>query len=1467
VRSQFVFGAVLAAGVAIAAVLPDASGQVSGGPVGPQPVLGAADSGMELMGAAATTGETWGYRQLPLSVGAVIADGRALPFGAPADPADPEPQLAFVRHRPGTEWQVAETPVAEDGVTPYRGMVPNRLSARVTPRGGALLVGTDPERPLDRQVVVIRRDPGDRFRVMPAPPVDALLPGEALAGERGLGRAVVAARDETQGTGFFVVPIGGEVEDAVLHYDGAVWIREPVQVPPGSVSRFEIVALATTEAGGAWALARADDTLGRGVVLLERTTGGGGPLWVERDLGAPAFAARETPAEGVTELAPLAGSSQPLTATADGVWIDGSFRLAGSMRHFTAFFDGRQGRVTGSWCDAPICGQPFGARFAVRDGYRSFAWAGGPFGTRVITNPLESTGREDTNRGSYLRFDGSSFTRMPGAGGNFRDTGAFSSVDEGWLEGPVQITPAPRPDRLRAWPAALRAPLSDAAPSPGAPPGALESAAIAVGADGAIARYEPGRGWAREFLLSSSDAVNRSTLRGVAWPEANRAHAVGDVGAMWQWNADNDRWEPDQGAPVGLEANLMDVAFQPGNPERGYAVGKGGVLLGYGKSWEPEPLPAEIASRDLTQIAFAGSQALVAAGGDLLVNDGGSWRVDEQARALLDRVRVGNPQLFAVAGLPDGGAVAAGRDIVIVRDGGPGSPWRFTDQPLPGSTVIAIGPFRDGGRVRSVVSVAPRLAYPPADDLPLPDPNVPLPIVPPFPLPGDGYVLRETASGWVDEQRTAFFGSGNDRPIKTDPILSFVLDASGNGWAVGGWSGDADSAGRGSAARNATGRATRARVRTAGIYRYGADLGTPPGVTAAAAVPMTAGAVRFAVAGHAQCEESCADLAAQAIAPDRSLESALAGAERMSGGAGPRMLLYTGGRVRTGATAADMGRYAQLLGSRPALPAFPAVSAGDSPAFFRSAFAGSPGPFGAGPPPSGVSTTGIPGLPAGPGARTHYAFDSTGPGGTVRIAVIDNSLGSLAASDPHQNPAEPQLPWLQAVLADARAQGVPVVVMGSRDLNTRFSPSLNAASDGDEVARALVAGGASAYVFDRPEENRVYSIPAASADTIPAIASGTLGYRSPLEGAVNASGPDSLFGDPGFILLEVDADARDPATNRAPVRARLIPLIEDLSIEAVDGTLLRRSRPALFRGLGRRPRSGDRWGRTGAGDGNPDPPGANPYVEFPPSQCVVAGCSARITPEYEFVSSDPDIADFVRQDPNSTNLRKPFVDAATDKVVTDTSSGLLCPFNAGATTVTVRAGGFSFSQSVRVQAGSVQRPCGTRPLNPSRFTRRAAGAAPPPPPPPAAGGSPPVEFNPPPPPPPAIEAAPPPTRMPPPPPRPLAARPLPPLPPVPTQPPALVSIPPTIPPPPPPPPVRPLPPGGAPARVYQVEEKREEEAAIEESQAFARFEQDGGGLPPYVIGLVVLAAVAGASLRAGPGARPVPADNRTRSRT
>ncbi|HEY5815222.1 MAG TPA: hypothetical protein VIS95_02660, partial [Solirubrobacterales bacterium] len=1305
---------------------PGAGGAVSSSSA-PLPLLGVADPETVLLGASpgGDPGEAWAYRELPLAVGEVRVGSRRLDTAPPPGGGPADPQLAFVRHTDANGWQVFDLPVDEVG-QPYRGPLPNPLSGRTTHDGGGVLVGRDLDRPSGQQLVVLLHDPGKNWRALAAPPVgippagvlrpaEGGAPAEALAEDQGAGAIADAAFDEGGHTGLLFGPKGPEAVDGIVHFDGGEWKREPIEIPAGSETHFEILAIDATGLGNAWALAEPVGGLERSVVLLQRTSTAEGPLWVERPLAGSPFAASDTPAQGIAGVAPVPGASQPLTVTSDGVWIDLTATIDGVSRDVTLFYDIGDAAATGSWCDAEreFCDGPLGVKLSRQGGYRSFAWPGGEFGTRIVTNPLDPGGSEGSNRGTYLRFDGTAFERMPGGGGNFRRSGAFAGIDSGWLEGPVEISPKTAPARLQPWPLSVRAPLADVTGAPGAPPGSLDSGALAVGIGGAVVRYLPGRGWRREFLLSSSGSVNKATLRGVAWPEPRTAYAVGDVGAMWQWNAADELWVQDPGIPIGFEGNLMDVAFEPGNPDRGYAVGRNGVLLSFGKSWDPTPLPPGFGGANLTSIAFAGSQAIVAAGGDLLVNDGGGWRVDSSAHALLDRVRIGNPQLFAVAGLPDGGAVAAGRGIVIERDG-PGSPWRFSNQPLLGATAVAAAAVRDDGSVRAVVSVVPRLSYPPADDLPEPDPNVPPPIVPPFALPGDGYLLRETASGWQDEQRTAFAPAGDDSPLKSDPVLSLLLDSSGNGWAVGGWSGDSDSAGRGSSARNGAGRALRERVRTAAVFRYGAGAASPA-AAAAQPVPMSAGPIRLAVAGNAECDSTCAELRPQALGPDRSLVAAVRSVAAMRGGNGPRALLYTGNRVGTGLQPADGPRFAELLGAAPGLPVFPALGSSDASngigaGVFESAFTGFPAPLGSGAPPAGISTAGIPAAPAGAGARTHYAFDSSGLGGPVRVVVIDNSLGSLAASDPHQNPVEQQLPWLEAVLVDARAEGIPVVVMGNRSLNTSFTPKLNVAADGDQVARVLVDGGASAYLFDRPEENRSMRIPVGASRTIPSFGTGTLGYRSQLTGVVGLEKADSLFGDSGILLLEIGDPA--PGSNVAPVGVRLIPLIEDLSLEATDGTLLRRSRPALFRGLGRRPRGGDRWGQASAGSGSPEPSGGDPYTLFPPEQCLVAGCAARIAPEYSFVSSDPDIADFVKQDPASTNLRKPFLDAG-DKVVTDNSSGLLCPFNAGTTTVTVSAGGFSYSEQVTVLGGSVQRPCGTRPLRPDRFKRASAVAAPP----------------------------------------------------------------------------------------------------------------------------------------------------------
>jgi hypothetical protein len=293
--------------------------------------------------------------------------------------------------------------------------------------------------------------------------------------------------------------------------------------------------------------------------------------------------------------------------------------------------------------------------------------------------------------------------------------------------------------------------------------------------------------------------------------------------------------------------------------------------------------------------------------------------------------------------------------------------------------------------------------------------------------------------------------------------------------------------------------------------------------------------------------------------------------------------------------------------------------------------------------------------------------------------------------------------------------------------------------------------------------------------------------------------------------------------------------VQSLSLDPLDGTLLRRSAPALFEGLGRRPVSGDRWGPVSASDGNPNPPGADPYSRFPPIQCLQSNCSSRIEPEYTFTSSEPEIADFVEQDPNSTNLRKPLQDSA-GHVIPDAKSGILCAFNAGNTVVTISAGGLSYSVPVTVLGGSVQQPCGTVPLAAGRFAKAssAASAGPASPPPPAPAPAPaPIA----PPPPPALVAPTPPAKpaiKPPPPAAALLFTPL------------LLPLQngvPAIPPPPAGAFARPIPPGGATVRVF--EEKKEEEEATEQSQAFARYWPGGYGLP---LGVLILLAAAGFSI-------------------
>jgi hypothetical protein len=1505
--------ALLGAGYLARLVAVGARADTGSGDPQPQPVLGTAAGPTVLMGAATAgePGEAWAYRVLPLNVPPPANGSGRAQFAAPPSGESPPGQLVFERATDADpNWTISETPLDEAQTQPYRGMTPDRLSARITPHGGGLLAGQDSTRPSGKRIAVLARDPGGRFHMLPEPPA-GILPeagegGDPAAGTlaegEGVGAVADAAVENAGHTEAYFAALGRRQDTVLARWSGAQWSREPVELPGGYSGAFTIVALGGSSPQNLWLLGQASVESGLGAMLFKRIVNGSGEgHWQQVELGSALFAQATTPAQSVSGVAPLKAPAQSLTVSDQGVWIDGNMQAPGGGNDgydFTLYYDIAQAKVTTSWCDAhnggeALCSHPLGARFGRLAGYRSFAFDGAGFGSRIVTNPLQPGSGDSTNMGSYLSLAGTTFQRLPGAGANDAPSGAFYSPNDGWLEGPVQITGQAQPQRLTSWPVSARAPFTAVAPAPATTPGDPGAQALAVGAGGAVARYVPGQGWQREFLLSSSGAVSSPTLRAVAWPVANRAFAVGDLGALWVWRAETGLWEKDPASPPeGTHADLLGIAFDPNDPALGYAVGLSGTLWRYDKTWTqqqlPEPFqqefragvngnPEEALKANFTSVAFAGSEAMVVAEHDLLVNDGSGWRIDPEVHALLAGLP-SRPQLNVVAGLPNGGAVLAGHNVVLERDSASG-PWHFSEQPIVDETAVAASAYMDGSRVRAVLSVVPDFIYPPPLILPPIDPNTPPPLIPPNPLPGDGYLLRETGGGWEDEQRAAYAGASEDRPVKADPIAALDLGPDGSGWAVGGWSGHADNAGRGTD-NGGSGQTVRENVQTAGIYRYAPGGGAQgPPSAAASVVPLQPGLATFAVAGHAECAEPCADLADEGIAPDRNLTSALSAIDGLAGApGGPRALLYTGGRETPGGgpeSGAEANRYAQLLAQGGGLGVFPAVSAGDSEGnnagAFGAAFAGFAAPFGAGSLPAGLSTANIPGPsgPVHPGARTHYAFDSTGSAGTVRVIVIDNSRGSLAASDAYQNPAEPQAPWLGEMLADARARSIPAIVVGSRELNPNLPPALNVASDAGEEAQIMVAGGASAYLYERPEESRASRIPVGGASTITEYGTGTLGYRSAISGSFTAGQPDALFGATGYLLVAVNAALRDPATNVAPVTARLIPLVQSLSLNPLDGTLLRRSAPALFEGLARRPVSGDRWGPASA-DGSPNPPGASPYSEFPQALCLQSDCASKIEPEYTFTSSEPEIANFVEHDPNSTNLRKPLQDSA-GHVISDSKSGILCAFNAGNTVVTISAGGLSYSVPVTVLGGSVEQPCGTVPLAAGRFAKAssAASAGPASPPPPAPAPAPaPIA----PPPPPALVAPAPPAKpavkLPPP-----AA--------------ALLFAPlllspqsgvPAIPPPPAGAFARPIPPGGATVRVF--EEKKEEEEATEQSQAFAAYRAaDYRDLPVgarayaasrgannspspavYLLCLVVLAAAGGATFRFGSRRRGRPVE-------
>jgi Transglycosylase SLT domain len=1438
-----------------AAVDRPASSPASGG-LSFQPELGLPVEAVNMVGAAPAeeAGKPGGGSAVVWAtgkVGAVPAAGGGQPI--------PAQTRVLLRHAQGAGgWQIV----------PVRDSAAQELAwsgtPSVTASGGIVMQSevevTEGETKQTRQTLVAR-EPGGSFVQAVAPPSGA---GKVLEASEKLFSAspLSAAIEEGGHTGALIVPAVTSGVTGIVHYDGAQWTRERIctqyvgGICSDNAAGLKALAIAAGSAQNAWLLGSAGGEL----MLFKRTAAASGPpVWVQSQPAAWAPSPDQVSARA---------NGQMLTVTSQGVWVDASL-ISPSAPNVKADYSvlldaAAPSTILGSWCfPQAACGQGSLGAPLPANGYTSFAWpgaGGGDLGSRIVAG---------LGSGALLRFQHSGdFQYIVGDGGNPSGDAAFATPEEGWIAAAaapgatpsaqvVHVTASPAPSSLQAWPLPFRRPLTAIAPQPGTTPGEPGAQALAVGDRGQIARYAPGEGWTPEFLYSAAGTREEPRLRGVAWPELGRAYAVGDNGAMWLWRADTGLWEPDPAKPLSFHANLTSVAFSPLNPQVGYAVGKAGALLAYDKTWTQQALPAEVAQANFTSVAFAGGEALVAyravAGekeiGGLLVNDGSGsgWHVDTGAQALL--ATLPDPRasvLTRVAALPDGGAVAAGPGVVIERDGA-GAPWRLSSQPLPeAQNIAALAAIREGPSVRALLSIdlasisnpnnisdfVLRIDSPPATGF-----GQPAALIGPDPMPVSGYLLREGPGGWQDLQQQAYpsapSNNNTDLPNWPDPVLALDVAPDGSrGWAVGGQTGGI--------VEQSSNPGAQFTSQSASALRLGADIPVPQSAAAPVAVP--AKQVTFAVGGDAQCAGPCADLANDGIGPDAWLSAAVARAAQIHA-ASPalRAFLYTGAHVAQGAAhalnsvpggfAREQQAYRSDLGAAGALPVYVTPTTSDvDGAGSLATFAGAMGtdaPLGSAPagtpqPPAAGSSP----PPAGSGA---YAFESEGGGGgggggRVRVIVLDFSASVLAPGE---------LEWAAAQLAQARAAGVPALVMGSADIAEPNAPNYDG-TDAAALSGVLLSGGASAYLFASPGQNRAERIGSGSG-SIPALGSGTLGYVPP------PASPEEFLGAGGFLLVSLDTAARDAATNRAPVSVTLTPNISQLGLDATSGTLLRRSQVALFQGLARRPAGGL---ELAGGLGTSSDIAPDPYVPIP-ENCIGSACSQFIAPEYTFTSSNPDIGNFVKREPSNPNPLA-VLQNQHGEPEPDPHSGIFCAFNPGTTTVTIATGGLTYSEQVTVQAGSVLQPCGTVPL--AHPPAAAIGAAAPPPVAPAPATPPsspaPLSVVPPPPPPAPVPAKPlPPVVVHPAPPAPFFFRPL-------LAAPIVAAILP-------PPPVlaRPIPPSGA-ATVsvpaVAPKEEEEDEEAVENARAnmSAYRPADEHRLPALsLLALIVLAAGAGTGIR------------------
>jgi photosystem II stability/assembly factor-like uncharacterized protein len=1320
-------------------------------------------------------------------------------------------QLVLLRYAQQSGWQIADVPREAGGTKAFQLVPANELDINagggikvigaMAPSGEAWLGLVETPREGPKTIGFFHRSPGGQFEY------------DKIATETTLpllesGKAQLRLGQDPEGHVYGM--LSANTPEYALLKEGS-WTRATPLQRPSNIPSGEPMTLRVGDVQGpgeAWGAFSLPNPQGHGLIL--------GHLYNHEWHFPPSGLGLDALDLGGA----LAGHSNYVEPTAlkiepgGAVWIEAKLYLNNhESDHVVARYDSSTGKVTNSWCTLPTansCEEPLGSA-AVPDAF--FATESGPVALSLHEGVVDV----------YVRGRWTSVL-APGHGPENGD--AFTGPNAGWLGGTKalgQWSSEQNSSLLTQWPLPDRSPLTSIALAPGSSGGAGESGSLAVGLDGATLRYDASTGWQVEPAAPRAHHLN---LLGVAFNGPSSAFAVGQFGVILRW--DGTSWSEDPQSLSLTPSQLNAVAFAADG--EGWAVGANGTILHYdGQRWSIEDPPPAASGENISSIAVAGPEAFAVAGGNLIVRrPGGGWE------ALEDSLLPNNPkpapgQLRLVAGLPDGGVIAAGRSIMLVREAA-GRSFEYAEQPLSG-VAVALAPFREAsGKLRAYVSVAPPV-------------NLLSGEVGGFP-PGDGELLRQSESGWQDLSRSQYAGNviGGDGAVKSDPVLAVATDPTGeHAWAVGGYDGTEDAAHQGTTEVLS---ARPAGWRTASIWRYDTTGNAQPsGLTSfAPSLPARSGVVSFAFFTSPECKVQCS--AVPNAQPDVNLSAAVKQiATYAAQPGGPAFAMLGGNAVgpleheKGAEPAADFARLPELLAPLGGLPTFAAIGRSDQPyeTPFSEAFAEAPEPFGTGAPAGGIAPVSSGSLTPNGDVHRYYAFDASQNGATLRVIVLDDAEGQLEAGASTAG----QRGWLEEQLAAARGRGLPVVVIAATPLQS--------VKEGQSIASLLASSGVLA-VFTTSERrlderHLVPENPDPGTPQIPEYEGASLGYQKPQNNGVK------------WYFVSADTHARE-------VHVAAVPVIESLALKPLDGLNVARSLTLQFEAIARRPQ-----GTLATIAGRPEEPsepgepfpGYDNYVEIPAPSCGSRPC---VQPSYEFTSSDPTIGAFVEPSGPGSPLPKLGTDGHP---IASSTSNLFCAYNAGTTVVSVTTGLLSYSLPVTVKSGGFGSPCGTVSragvgevirVHTSQSQGRVGGAAAPPPPSPAPAGTFPATLT-------AIPPAPAPPPVPPTP----AAKPLAPpaAKPIPVEPPLPAPIESVVAPlailPAATPPVEPIPPGASGYAQSPSAAERKEKARKQASQsAFSTRPSGASGAEWFYVavgGATLLALLLGArALPAGPRPRP-----------